>query len=101
MFDFSNLEDILDTHFNQKDIYITLNLTRGQAKSGISMPVEISRKIISKGNSNVIKKEIEMVTIPRNTKHNTVINLNGKGNQCSNSKENGDLYVKIKIFGKK
>ena len=99
MFDFSNLEDILDTHFNQKDIYITLNLTRGQAKSGISMPVEISRKIISKGNSNVIKKEIEMVTIPKNTKHNTVIKLNGKGNQYS--KENGNLNVKIKIFGKK
>ena len=98
MFDFSNLEDILDKYFNQKDIYITLKLTREQAKSGISMPVEISREIISKGNSNVIKKEIEMITIPKNTKHNTVIKLNGKGNQCS--KEKGDLYVKIKIFGK-
>ena len=99
MFNFRNIENILNEYFNQKDIFTIVKLTKGQAKSGMSMPIEISRKIISKGNSNVIKKEIEMVTIPKNTKHNTIIKLNGKGNQYS--KENGDLYVKIKIFGKK
>ena len=99
MFEFNNLENIFNEYFNQKDIYVTLKVTKNQTKTNVSMPVKISRKIINKDNSYVIKNEIEMVTIPKNTIHNTVIKLNGKGNQCS--KEKGDLYVKIKIFGKK
>ena len=96
MFEFNNLEDIFNEYFNQKDIYVTLKVTKN-----VSMPVKISRKIINKDNSYVIKNEIEMVTIPQNTNHNIVLKLNGKGNQYSYSKENGDLYVKIKIFGQK
>lgn len=101
MFEFNNLENIFNEYFNQKDIYITLKLTREQAKSGISMPVKISKKIINNDNNYVIKKEFETVTIPRNTKNNTIIKIHKKGNQNNNNKENGDLYVKIKIFGQK
>ena len=101
MFEFNNLEDIFNQYFNQKDIYVTLKVTKNQTKTNVSMPVKISRKIINKDNSYVIKNEIEMVTIPQNTNHNIVLKLNGKGNQYSYSKENGDLYVKIKIFGQK
>lgn len=101
MFEFNNLEDIFNEYFNQKDIYVTLKVTKNQTKTNVSMPVKISRKIINKDNSYVIKNEIEMVTIPQNTNHNIVLKLNGKGNQYSYNKENGDLYVKIKIFGQK
>lgn len=101
MFNFNILEDIFDKYFNSKHIYVTLKLTKEQAKSGYSVPIEISRKIINKDNSYVIKKTIETINVPKNTKNNTLIKLKGKGNQYSISKESGDLYVEIKIFGTK
>lgn len=100
MFNFSNIENILNEYFNKKDIFTIVKLTKGQAKSGISMPIEISRKVTNKYNSNVIKNSLEIIEVPKNTKHNALIKLKEKGNQCSDNTGNGDLYVKIKIFGK-
>lgn len=101
MFEFNNLEDIFNEYFNHKDIYVNLKITKEQAKFGSSMPIKISRKIINKDNSYVIKKTVETINVPKNVKDNTVIKLTGKGNQYSTCKENGDLYVEIKIFGTK
>lgn len=101
MFNFSNLEEVFNEYFSQKDVYITLKVTKEQAKIGASIPVEINRKIISKNNNSTVTKIVETINIPNNTKNNTLIKLEGKGNQDSTSKENGDLYVEIKIFGTK
>ncbi len=97
MFNF-NLEDIFDEYFNQKDIYVTMKITKQQAKSGMFMPVEIKRKVISEDKGYIVEKTVETINIPKNVKHNTFIKLNGKGNYYSNE-ENGNLYVEIKVFG--
>lgn len=101
MFDFSNLEEVFNEYFNRKDIYVTLKVTKEQAKRGISVPVEINRKIISENNNSTVTKIVEIINIPKNTKNSTILKLNGKGNQDNTSKEKGDLYVEIKIFGTK
>lgn len=99
MFNFSNLEEVFNEYFSQKDIYVTLKVTKEQAKIGVSMPVEINRKIINKDKSHTIEKDIETVKIPKNSKNNTVIKIKNKGNKFSYNMETGDLYVEIKIFG--
>ena len=99
MFNFSNLEEVFNEYFSQKDIYVTLKVTKEQAKIGVSMPVEINRKIINKDKSYSIEKDIETVKIPKNSKNNTVIKIKNKGNKFSYNMETGDLYVEIKIFG--
>lgn len=101
MFNFSNLEEVFNEYFSQKDIYVTLKVTKEQAKIGVSIPIEINRKIISENNNSTVTKIVEIIDIPKNTKNSTILKLEGKGNQDNTSKENGNLYVEIKIFGTK
>lgn len=98
MFDFSNLEKVFNEYFNQKDIYVTLKITKVQAKTGISMPIEITQRIIGKDEKSTFKKISEIINIPKNTKNDTVFELKQKGNQCKNG-EKGNLYIRISIFG--
>lgn len=95
MFD-KELGEVFKQYFNTNDIYTILKITKSQAKKGCIKKINISRKIGTKYN-----QEEETVIIPKNTKNNTIIDLKGKGNQCSLNKEKGNLYIKIKIFGNK
>lgn len=98
MFNFSSLEEVFNEYFSQKDIYTTLKVTKEQAKIGVSIPVKINRKIISKNNNSIVTKIVEIIDIPKNTKNGTLFRLKQKGNQCKNG-EKGNLYVKVYIFG--
>lgn len=100
----NELKEIFESYFdikNVKDIFVVLKVTKQQAKAGTIKHFTVNRRFIGNSNTDYLyKKEIEKITIPADTKNGTVIKINGKGNQIENG-EYGNLYVKIKIFGRK
>lgn len=92
MFD-ALFKEIQEQYFTSNDIYVTIKVTKNQAKNGCKKQVSISRK-----NNEQYSQVQETLEIPKNTKNNTILNLKGKGNQSRN-KAKGNLYVRIHIFG--
>lgn len=84
-----------------KDIVKKIGITKEQAKNGTVIDVVVNRaspKVNSK--EFIFNEELEKVTIPRNSKENTIIELKEKGNKYTTDESRGNLYVKIHIFGK-
>lgn len=103
MLDLDNeLKEIFESYFNTKnvkDIFVTLKLTKQQAKVGTIKHFTVNRRFIDNTNKDYFyKNEIEKITIPKNTKNGTLFQLKQKGNQCQNG-EKGNLYIKVYIFG--
>lgn len=100
----NELKEIIESYFdtkNVKDIFITIKLTKRQAKAGTIKQFQVNRRYINNTNKDYFYKNvIEKIDIPKNTKNGVIFELKQKGNQCKNG-EMGNLYVKVHIFGEK
>ena len=116
--EFEDLGEIFETYFRNakknKNIITNYNITKQQAKQGLTQNLKISVADIcdtcnGKGMDSQCKecsgrgyiyneKTIEL-KIPPKIKNNDFIVFEKQGNKFSVDEERGDLFIKIHIFG--
>lgn len=100
-FNEKEVKNIIDDCFSgipySKDIVTTLKVTKTEAKTGVTKEIVINRSNLQ--NNFCFCEEKELITIPKNTKNNTVLKLKERGNQYTENETRGNLYVKVHIFG--
>lgn len=117
--EFSELEEIFKKCFGtarrkNKNVITTFNITKQQAREGLTNDVKISVANIC-NNCNGADKECEkcygsgytynentvVLKIPANIKNNDVIVIEKQGNLFKKEEQRGDLFIKIHIYGDK
>lgn len=113
----TNFDEVFNELFKyftlNKNITKTCNISRLEAKKGITKNLEIYYYTICehcKGKEEcdlcnnrgvIVKKEKIKVNIPKKTKNNDIIVIKQMGNELEGNNERGDLYIKIHIWGEK